>query len=54
MVRIPCVEIVYGAGRSKDDDLAMMRAAFGTWQDHDEDGAATVERLRIGSRLSRT
>ena len=48
------VEIVYGTGRSKDDDLAMMRAAFGTWRDHDEDGAEAVERLRTGSRLSGT
>jgi hypothetical protein len=48
------VQTVYGTGRSKDDDLAVMRAAYGTWTDHDVDGAETVERLRSGSRLSGT
>lgn len=45
------VEIVYGAGRSTDDDLAAMRGAFGSWNDHDLDGAAWVDQLRSGSRL---
>ena len=45
------VEIVYGAERSRDDDLAAMRQAFGSWADHDLDGAAWVDELRSGSRL---
>ena len=45
------VDATYGAAPSADDDLAAMRAARGTWQDHDEDGAAWVERHRSGSRL---
>ena len=28
-----------------------MRSAFGTWSDHDLDGAAWVDQLRSGSRL---
>jgi hypothetical protein len=46
------VETVYGAERSADDDLAAMRRAFGSWKDHDVDGAAWVVQLRSGSRLS--
>ena len=45
------VETVYGAERSTDDDLAAMRRAFGSWKDHDKDGAAWVDQLRSGSRL---
>ena len=45
------VETVYGAERSTDDDLAAMRRAFGSWKDHDVDGAAWVDQLRSGSRL---
>jgi hypothetical protein len=45
---------VYGSERSSDDDLATMRRAFGSWKDHDLDGAAWVDRLRSGSRLSGT
>lgn len=45
------VEIVYGAERSSDDDLAAMRRAFGSWTDSDLDGAEWVDRLRSGSRL---
>jgi hypothetical protein len=45
------VETVYGAGRSRDDDLAAMRRAFGSWKDRDLDGAAWVDQLRSGSRL---
>jgi len=45
------VEIVYGAERSTDDDLAAMRRAFGSWEDRDVDGEAWVDQLRSGSRL---
>ncbi|SDX94351.1 Ribbon-helix-helix protein, copG family [Modestobacter sp. DSM 44400] len=45
------VEAVYGTERSSDDDLAAMRQAFGSWKDHDLDGAAWVDQLRSGSRL---
>lgn len=45
------VQMVYGTGRSVDDDLAAMRLAFGSWQDDDRDGAAWVEEIRSGSRL---
>ena len=45
------IEIVYGAERSADDDLAAMRRAFGSWKDRDQDGAAWVHQLRSGSRL---
>jgi predicted DNA-binding protein len=47
------VEAVYGTRRSSTDDLDLMRQAFGSWTDHDESGAAAVEKLRSGSRLSR-
>ncbi|MGI8521777.1 MAG: CopG family transcriptional regulator [Nocardioides sp.] len=46
------VQVVYGEERSGDDDLAAMRRAFGSWQDHDLDGADWVDRLRSGSRSS--
>lgn len=45
------VEQVYGTQRSADDDLAAMRRAFGSWMDHDLDGAAWVDQRRSGSRL---
>jgi hypothetical protein len=45
------IEIVYGVERSTDDDLAAMRAAFGSWKDRGLDGAAWVDRLRSASRL---
>jgi hypothetical protein len=45
------VEIVYGAERSSDDDLAAMRRAFGSWRGRDADGEAFVNELRSGSRL---
>lgn len=45
------VETVYGAERSTDSDLAAMRRAFGSWQDHDVDGANWVEQMRSGARL---
>ncbi|MGH9089100.1 MAG: ribbon-helix-helix protein, CopG family [Acidimicrobiales bacterium] len=47
------VEQVYGSERSAEDDLAAMRRAFGSWNDHDLDGAAWVDQLRTGSRLER-
>jgi len=46
------VQTVYGAERSSDEDLAAMRRAFGSWKDHDLDGAGWVDHLRSGSRLS--
>ena len=46
------VETVYGAERSVEDDLAVMRQSFGSWKDRELDGATWVERLRSGSRLS--
>ncbi|MHB1612891.1 MAG: ribbon-helix-helix domain-containing protein [Actinomycetes bacterium] len=47
------VETVYGTERSRDDDLAAMRRAFGSWKGRDLDGAAWVDQLRSGSRVSR-
>ena len=47
------VDQVYGSERSAEDDLAAMRRAFGSWNDHDLDGAAWVDQLRSGSRLWR-
>ncbi len=47
------VEQVYGLERSAEDDLTAMRRAFGSWNDHDLDGAAWVDQLRSGSRLER-
>jgi hypothetical protein len=47
------VEAVYGTWRSSTDDLDLMRQSFGSWTDRSEDGAATVEKLRSGSRLTR-
>jgi predicted DNA-binding protein len=47
------VEEHYGAWRSSDDDLVLMRQALGSWADRSEDGATMVERLRSGSRLAR-
>ena len=47
------VEQVYGSEHFAEDDLAAMRRAFGSWNDHDLDGAAWVDQLRSGSRLER-
>jgi len=47
------VEAVYGTWRSSADDLDLMRQAFGSWTDRDEDGATMVQKLRSGSRLTR-
>jgi hypothetical protein len=46
------VEMVYGGERSHGDDLEAMRVAFGSWKDRDLDGAAWVDQLRSGSRLT--
>jgi hypothetical protein len=45
------VQTVYGAQRSDDDDLAIMRRSFGAWRDREVDGAGWVDQLRSGSRL---
>ncbi len=45
------VQTVYGAERSNDDDLAVMRQTFGAWRNHEVNGAAWVDQLRSGSRL---
>lgn len=45
------VEIVYGAQRSSDDDLAAMREGFGSWRGRDLEGAAWVDGVRSGARL---
>ncbi len=47
------IEQLYGSERSTEDDLAAMRSAFGSWKDHDLDGAAWVDQRRSGSRLER-
>ncbi|HWB71152.1 MAG TPA: ribbon-helix-helix domain-containing protein [Egibacteraceae bacterium] len=47
------VDAMYGPGGDLGHDLAAIRAAAGAWQDHTEDGAAYVERLRSGTRLPR-
>jgi predicted DNA-binding protein len=47
------VEAMYGTNRSSADDLDLMRQAFGSWTDREESGAATVEKLRSGLRLTR-
>ncbi len=45
------VEQTYGVERSSEDDLASMRAAFGSWEERDLDGAEWVDTVRSGSRL---
>ncbi len=47
------VEAVYGTKRTTENDLAVMRRAFGSWKDDDRDGTAWAEHLRSGSRLPR-
>lgn len=46
------VDAVYGHESTIEADIALMRAAFGSWRDRDEDGAAWVDRLRPGQRIS--
>lgn len=45
------VDKMYGTESSAEDDLAVMRAAFGSWRGRDVDGAAWVEQVRSGQRL---
>ena len=45
------VDAMYRTTPSIDDDLAAMRAAFGSWQDREVDTAAWVDGLRSGRRL---
>ncbi len=45
------VETVYGAEHSTEDDLVAMRAAAGSWQKRDVDGADWVDAIRSGRRL---
>lgn len=46
------IKQTYGSQRSVEDDLASMRQAFGSWKDHDLDGADWVEQRRSGARLT--
>lgn len=48
------VDAAYGTERSSEDDLATMRRAFGSWKEHELDGAAWVEQVRSGRRLQET
>jgi Arc/MetJ-type ribon-helix-helix transcriptional regulator len=45
------VEAVYGTERSADEELAVMRRAFGSWGDREPGGAEWVEQMRSGARL---
>lgn len=46
------VDAVYGDERATADDLAAMRSAVGSWAGRETDGAALVEQLRSGRRLT--
>lgn len=46
------VDTAYLPQRSTEDDLAAMRAAFGSWQERPFDGAGWVDRVRSGSRVA--
>ena len=46
------IALAYGSQHSTEADLDAMRHAFGAWQHHSGDGAAYVEKLRSGSRLT--
>ena len=46
------IQLAYGTRRSHDDDLVDMRRASGSWKDHELDGAAWVDQVRSGSRLT--
>jgi len=48
------VEAMYGTSRSSAEDLDLMRQSFGSWIDFNEEGASVVEKLRSGSRLTRS
>lgn len=45
------VDSTFGSENSVEDDLDSMREAFGSWNTHELDGAAWVERMRSGGRL---
>ncbi len=45
------VVATYGTGRTRADDIALLREGFGAWHDRDVDGAAWVEQRRSGARL---
>jgi len=45
------VDSVYGDDRSAEDDIAALRAGFGSWTGRELDGEAWVDRLRSGRRL---
>jgi hypothetical protein len=46
------INTVYGTARPAKVDLAVMRAAFGSWSGREESGAASVTTLRSGRRLT--
>jgi hypothetical protein len=46
------VNSVYAIERSTETDLAAMRRGLGAWRDRDFDGAAWVDQVRPGARLS--
>jgi hypothetical protein len=46
------VDVMYGDDSSLEADVELMRGAFGSWRDRDEDGSAWVDRLRSGQRIS--
>lgn len=45
------IHVTYGQARDRASDLDALAASAGSWQ-RGEDGAAFVERLRSGDRLS--
>jgi metal-responsive CopG/Arc/MetJ family transcriptional regulator len=45
------VDAVFGSEHSVEDDLDSMREAFGSWNAHELEGAAWVERMRSRGRL---
>lgn len=45
------VDTVYGTEHSTEDDLAVMRAAAGSWKRPDSNGADWVDAIRSGKRL---
>jgi len=47
------VDRVYGDDVGTDAAIDAITAAAGAWSDRDEDGAAYVERIRSGRRITR-
>lgn len=45
------VDVMYGVSRTADEDLEIMRQAFGAWRDRDATGEEFVEKIRGASRL---